>query len=84
MPITALSTQPLKTEQSSGSVSEEELSYAASSTQAYPCWSIQGLAGPALRLRVSSQLDLYSDCARPAAEHVQCCLVTSVSLQGRY
>ena len=62
----------------------EELLYTASSTRAYPCWSIQGLAGTALRLRVSSQPGLYSDCARPAAEHVQCCLVTSVSLQGRY
>ena len=84
MPITALSTQPPEAEQSSGIVSEDKLLYTASSTQAYPCWSIQGLARAALRLRVTSQPELYSDCARPAAEHVQCCLVTSVSLQGRY
>ena len=84
VPVTALSTQPPKAEQYSGSVLKEELLYAASSTRAYPCWSIQGLASTALRLQFSSQPDLYSDCARPAAEHVQCCLVTNVSLQGRY
>ena len=63
---------------------QEELRFTASSTAAYPCWSIQGLAGAALRLRVSGQPDLYSDCSRPAAKHVQCCLVTTVSHQGRY
>ena len=80
MPITVMSMQPPKAEQSSGSDSKEERLYIASFTRAYPSWSIQGLAGTALRLRVTNQPDLNSDCARPAAEHVKCCLVTSVSL----